>query len=214
MSTEFVIINMQRKPSFASTNSYFSVSCRLPFTSACLHVWIMSSFSPGLDVLHLVFVPDKRSEFLLIGFRETYTVLCIFPIALDVFGRSLSSSPPFCPPQCLSSPVHVCMSGMLPFLAIVQLDRLLLQSSPEFSISVRSDEFGNGNLLGGRLLSQKAASWEFNTRLFHVTNLVYHRVDYQHLPSFTGVSVLGNILQNEIGIHPRISSRQRTLFTI
>lgn len=64
-----------------------SGSGRLPTTSACFACWILSPFSPVFDDLHLVFLPNERTEFSLVGLRGANSVLSIFRLFLDVFGR-------------------------------------------------------------------------------------------------------------------------------
>lgn len=128
------------------------------------------------------------------------------------------SSPPSCLPKWLTSPVRVCVSGMSPFLAIVRLDRLFCSGfqrnfpSPSNLMSSVTGAYSAADYSNGRPPLGSTSSDLSTARIpFTIVR------DCQHfLPSFTGVSVLGNILRKSTlsGIQRRISLRPRTPLTI
>lgn len=131
----------------------------------------------------ICFLCQVRGLSSLVGFRESYPVLSIFLIVLDVFGRLLSLKSPSCPQQWLLSPVPFSVSWMSPFLAIMSQSTV----APAFTgifhpcriCRVWWREPTQQQFTGTLTVWWKTALWELNAGLFHVVNAVYHHADHR-----------------------------------
>lgn len=156
----------------------FPVDFLLP---ARVHVWILSPLLAVFDVLHLVFVPNEHPRSFALSFvffRLFWTVSVGRCHLVHHNGRHCQRMFVYldwCHSWQLRDLIN-CRSGLTRIFHLRQICWVCRWESTRRRI----------------ILSRKTALWESDARFCHIVTSIFCHVDsQQHLPFFSGVSVLG-----------------------